>query len=99
MRNKKRNKMQNKQNKGIFFDFEVEKIILEINKNKFKFVGLQFPDGLRKYAVEIAKEIEEKTDAKTFIFFDPIYGACDTKSKEAEILKLDLIVHFGHEKL
>lgn len=84
---------------GCFFDFEIEKIISEINKNNFKSVGLQFPEGLKKHAVKIAEEIEEKTSAKTFIFFDPIYGACDTKSKEAEILKLDLIVHFGHEEL
>lgn len=78
--------------------FEIEKIISEINKNNFKFVGLEFPEGLRKQALKIAEEIEEKTTAKTIIFFDPIYGACDTKRKESEMLKLDLIVHFGHEE-
>ncbi len=79
--------------------FEIEKAVKEIKKKGAKTVGLQFPEGLKVYAVDVAREIEEKTNAKTVLFVDPIYGACDTKENEAQLLGLDLIVHFGHTDL
>ena len=81
------------------YNFEIERVLKEIKKNKAKFVGLQFPEGLKEHAVDIAGEIEEKTGAKTVIFIDPTYGACDTKEKEAKMLGIDLIFHFGHTEL
>ncbi|MBN2250539.1 MAG: diphthamide synthesis protein [Candidatus Altiarchaeota archaeon] len=81
------------------YDFEMERVIHAIKEKKACNVGLQFPEGLKQYAVRIAKEIEERTNAETVIFIDPVYGACDTKDKEAEMLRLDLVVHFGHTSL
>lgn len=81
------------------YDFEVERIVEEIKRNNALFVGLQFPEGLRSYAVKIAEELEDKTNAKVFIFIDPVYGACDTKEKQCEMLGLDLLIHFGHTDL
>jgi 2-(3-amino-3-carboxypropyl)histidine synthase len=81
------------------YDFEIEKIVQEIKKKKAKRVGLQFPEGLKTYAVELAEKIEKETSAKTVIFVDPVYGACDTKEIEAQLLCLDMIVHFGHTNL
>ncbi|MFH1720986.1 MAG: diphthamide synthesis protein [Candidatus Altiarchaeota archaeon] len=78
------------------YDFELERIISEIKSSKAQVVGLQFPEGLKSRAVEIAAEIEEKTAAKTIIFTDPTYGACDLKEEQAKKLGLDLLVHFGH---
>lgn len=80
------------------YDFEINRIVREIKKENAKFVGLQFPDGLKKYAVEIADEIEKKTNSKIVIFIDPTYGACDTKENDAKILGLDMVIHFGHMK-
>ena len=81
------------------YDFEIEKVLNEIKRNNAKLVGLQFPEGLKKQGVKIAKIIEEKTKAKAVIFTDPTYGACDTKNAQAEMLGLDLVVHFGHSEL
>ncbi len=81
------------------YDFEIEKILKEIKGRRAKFVGLQFPEGLKKYALEIAREIEDNSKARVVIFTDPVYGACDTKEREAELLGLDLMVHFGHTSL
>jgi len=78
------------------YDLEIKRILKEIKKSNARLIGLQFPEGLKKYAVGIANEIEDKSKAKVVIFTDPVYGACDTKEKEAGILGLDLIVHFGH---
>ncbi len=78
------------------YDFEIDRIVEDVKKNNARLVGLQFPEGLKKNAVWIAREIEEKTAAATIIFIDPTYGACDTKDQDAQVLGVDLIVHFGH---
>jgi len=80
------------------YDFEIDRICEEIKKEKANLVGLQFPEGLKKHAIAVAKEIEERTRCTTVIFIDPCYGACDTKEMEAERLGLDIMVHFGHDK-
>ena len=81
------------------YDFEIKRIIREIKKTRADLIGLQFPDGLKKHAVYVAEQVEDETGAKTVTFIDPVYGACDTKEKEAEMLGLDLVVHFGHTEM
>jgi len=78
------------------YDFEIKRIVSEIKRTRSDLVGLQFPEGLKKHAVYVAEQIEDETGAKTVTFIDPVYGACDTKEKEAETLGLDLVIHFGH---
>lgn len=81
------------------YDFELPKILKEIQKNKAKVVGLQFPEGLKIHAVKIAEEIEKKSGAEVVIFFNTTYGACDlVKEEDAKKLKLDMLIHFGHSK-
>jgi len=80
------------------YDFEIPRIVREIKKHRAKVVGLQFPEGLKIYAVEIAEEIEKKTKAKTIIFIGPTFGACDLKEDIAKKLRLDMLIHFGHNK-
>ncbi|MFH1834694.1 MAG: diphthamide synthesis protein [Methanobacteriota archaeon] len=80
------------------YDLEVERIISEVKKEKAEVVGLQFPEGLKHKAVEVAREIEEKTGVTTITFIDPTYGACDLKTGQAEKIGVDLLVHFGHNK-
>jgi 2-(3-amino-3-carboxypropyl)histidine synthase len=74
------------------YDFELKRILNEIRNNSAKLVGLQFPEGLKKNALAIASEIEEKTGSNVIILIDPCYGACDLK----EIPGMDLLIHFGH---
>ncbi len=81
------------------YDYETDRIVSEIKKNKAKYVGLEFPEGLKVHAVKVAAEIEEKTGAVTVIFTDPVYGACDSKETDAECLSLDMMVHYGHTRM
>lgn len=79
------------------YNLEIDKIVAEINKMRAKTVLLQFPDGLKTKAVEVAKEIEAKTKAITIIWYGSCFGACDipvlpTKIKD----QIDLFVQFGH---
>ncbi len=81
------------------YDFELGRVGSEVRKAGARRVGLQFPEGLKSYAVELASRIEDETDATVVVFVDPTYGACDTKDEQAVKLGLDLIVHFGHTRM
>ncbi len=78
------------------YNLELDKIVSEIKSSKARRVGLQFPEGLKEVAVDVAREIESMTGAEAFIMSDPTYGACDMKGEQAKELGLDLVVHFGH---
>lgn len=60
------------------YDLEIARIIKEIKKNKAKLVCLQFPEGLKAIAPDVAIEIEKKTNSKILIWLDTCFGACDT---------------------
>lgn len=74
-------------------DLKIEKIIDVIKKNNFKKILLQFPEGLKAKAIEIADIIEKKTKAKVFIWLNSCYGSCDIPVVN---IKFDAIFSFGH---
>ncbi|MFH1404235.1 MAG: diphthamide synthesis protein [Candidatus Altiarchaeota archaeon] len=84
---------------GQGYDFETRRVIEEIRKSGHARVGLQFPEGLKQHALEIASEIESETGVEVVIMTDQTYGACDVKSSQAEKMGLDLLVHYGHTRL
>ena len=79
----------------IEFDFEEERVKQEITKRGARLVLLQLPEGLKPEGPRLA-DIVAKSGALPIISADPCYGACDLTVNEAEILGVDLIVHFGH---
>ena len=79
------------------YDFEIEKAVEKIKKEKAKLVCIQMPDGLKPRAVDIAKELEEKTKAKVMIWADTCFGGCDIPL-ELERLNVDLLIQFGHNE-
>ena len=74
------------------YNFELDKVLDEIKKINAKTVLLQFPDGLKPEALNIANEIEEKGNVKVLIWADDCFGACDYPI----IKTIDLLVQFGH---
>lgn len=78
------------------YDLELGKVVREIIGSGAKTVGLQFPEGLKDRAVEVAERIEAETGATTITFVDPTFGACDLKEEQCAKLGVDLLVHFGH---
>jgi len=79
------------------YELEIPKIVKTIKQKKAKKILLQFPEGMKPYSTTIAKEIENKTDSKCFIWLGDCFGACDVPL-ETEKLGIDLIVQFGHSK-
>jgi len=87
---------------GEKYNLQLEKAIHEIKKFKAKLVLLQFPDGLKLYAVSIVNYLREKTDGKTefLIWFNSCYGACDFPVGIEHLKpKIDLTIQFGHNSL
>ncbi|MCX8166423.1 MAG: diphthamide biosynthesis enzyme Dph2 [Candidatus Micrarchaeota archaeon] len=58
---------------------------------------LQFPEGLKKFAVIEADKLENEGH-NVFISASACYGACDLPLEEARLLDVDKIIHFGHNK-
>lgn len=79
-------------------EIDLKPVFLETKKRNATLVALQFPEGLKTRAKEIAEEIENKTGAKTIVFIDPIFGACMLADETAKRLGADLLVHFGHSR-
>lgn len=75
---------------------DLERVISKINSRNAKIVGLQFPEGLKTQATQIARIIENNTDVTTVISADPCFGACDVSKMSGN---LDLIIHYGHTPL
>lgn len=76
------------------FDFDLDRIVSLIKEMNAKLIGLQFPEGLKRRAVEIARLLEEGTGAIALISGKPCYGACDIDIELAD--SVDLLFHFGH---
>jgi len=76
----------------------MHQILDEIREKGAKIVGLQFPEGLKVHATELARKIEDETGAMVLISGDPCYGACDLSDNVMDGI-VDLLVHFGHTPL
>jgi 2-(3-amino-3-carboxypropyl)histidine synthase len=79
------------------FDFDLERISAIIREKNFKTIGLQFPEGFKRQAIEISGEIEKRTGANTIISGNPCFGACDIDTDLAK--KVELLFHFGHSPM
>ncbi|RME80209.1 MAG: diphthamide biosynthesis enzyme Dph2 [Methanobacteriota archaeon] len=56
---------------------------------------LQFPEGLKRYALDYAAKLEADGN-EVFISASPCYGACDLCLDEARHIRADKIIHYGH---
>ncbi|MBI4117018.1 diphthamide biosynthesis enzyme Dph2 [Candidatus Pacearchaeota archaeon] len=76
-------------------NFELPKLVRELKKRKPKKVLVQLPEGIKQNAAEISGAIE-KLGIKVIFSGETAWGGCALALQEAEALKVDLIVHFGH---
>jgi len=76
-------------------NFELPKLINELKKRKPKKVLVQLAEGIKQNAAEIA-EVFERLGIQVIFSGETAWGGCSVALQEAEALKVDLIVHFGH---
>uniref|UniRef100_A0A7J3ZLK3 2-(3-amino-3-carboxypropyl)histidine synthase n=1 Tax=Fervidicoccus fontis TaxID=683846 RepID=A0A7J3ZLK3_9CREN len=78
------------------YDFEVDRVVGLLERHGYKRVLLQLPEGLKKYAAYIARELKERAGVRVYIYGGQTWGPCDVPYDEARRLEADLIVHYGH---
>ena len=80
------------------WDYELDRIVDEIESKAATTVGLQFPEGLKRRAPAVADDLRARVDdVRILISGQPCYGACDL---DTYLLKrTDVFVHFGHSPM
>ena len=78
-------------------NFEIPKLVRELKKRKPKKVLVQLAEGIKQNASEISR-VFENLKIEAIFSGESEWGACSIAIQEAEALKCDLIVHFGHAK-
>jgi 2-(3-amino-3-carboxypropyl)histidine synthase len=78
------------------YNFELDRVLKEINRHNARRILIQIPDGLKPLAFTLATTIEKNAKTKVFLSASPCYGGCDIAINQARILNVDLIVHYGH---
>jgi 2-(3-amino-3-carboxypropyl)histidine synthase len=72
---------------------DLSRLIGELRKRGAKRVALQFPEGLRRKAPEMALRLKE-AGFEVMVSGDPCYGACDLPLPAMALA--DVLVHVGH---
>ena len=81
------------------WDYELERIVEEIEERDAEKVGLQFPEGLKRRGPAVADDLREVVDKDITIMLSgqPCYGACDLDT--FLMRRTDVFVHFGHSPM
>jgi 2-(3-amino-3-carboxypropyl)histidine synthase len=79
------------------YDLELDRAIEMIRRCDARRVGLQVPEGLKRAAFVISRQITQETGAEVIISGDPCYGACDLDLGLCQ--EVDLLFHLGHAEL
>ena len=77
------------------YDLELDKVSESIKSNNAKLVCIQFPDGLKPEATNVARKLKEETGSEIIVWAGDCYGSCDTPLGLKEI-GVDMLVQFGH---
>ena len=81
------------------YEIDLEKAVKSINKNKYKRVLLQIPEGLKPHTLKFVDYIEGKTNTRVIISADPCFGACDIPTSNIENFGIEFIVSIGHTSI
>jgi 2-(3-amino-3-carboxypropyl)histidine synthase len=84
---------------GYHLDFEELLPRIKAEHPGLESIGLQFPDGLRDYATQIAQIVQHETGFLPVVSADPCYGACDLCDDEMAKLGVKVLIHFGHSPM
>ncbi|XRB03064.1 2-(3-amino-3-carboxypropyl)histidine synthase subunit [Pycnococcus provasolii] len=84
------------------YNFEIDKTLARVNKDKAKRIALQLPEGLAMFALTLADLVETFGGPQVefaIVLGDVAYGACCVDDLNAKALGADLLVHYGHSCL
>ncbi len=76
------------------YELELEKAENKINEIDARTVLIQFPEGIKQKAPEVAGILEKKTKASIHIWAGTCFGACDIP----HVKGYDLLIQWGHSE-
>jgi 2-(3-amino-3-carboxypropyl)histidine synthase len=81
------------------WDYELDRIVDAVAERDAEKVGLQFPEGLKRRAPNVADDLRDllPDDVRVMISGQPCYGACDLDTYLMR--RTDVFVHFGHSPM
>ena len=75
---------------------DIENALSTIQKNGYKTIALQIPEGLKRSIFPIVDVLKQRTNATILVSADPCFGACDIANYELKNLGVEFILHIGH---
>ena len=81
------------------YEFEHDRVANEIKKRGWKRVVLQFPEGIKMFAFDVAENLKKRGVQGTIISGDPCFGACDLALTPIQYGVADGLVHYGHSAI
>ncbi|MEF8975514.1 MAG: diphthamide biosynthesis enzyme Dph2 [Halapricum sp.] len=81
------------------WDYELDRIVSEVEERNASTVGLQFPEGLKRRGPAVTDDLREALpdDVSVMLSGQPCYGACDLDTYLMR--RTDVFVHFGHSPM
>jgi 2-(3-amino-3-carboxypropyl)histidine synthase len=84
----------------IGYRIDLDNVIKSINKNDYKTVVLQIPEGLKTQVKKIVDYFEERTNSQILIHGQSCFGACDLiKPDDYSDIDIDAVVQIGHTSI
>lgn len=88
------------------FEFNIEGIVEAARACSAKRIALQFPEGLMEYSCRLSEEVRDNCHKagltsveEVVILGEAIFGACCIDDTLSKLLRVELIVHFGHSRV
>lgn len=81
------------------YDIEIERMKKELGKIENQRVGVEIPEGMKKFYYEFTNYLERMLGVEIFISSDPCFGACDIKYYQFKLFGINKIIHFGNVKI
>ncbi|QSG08640.1 diphthamide biosynthesis enzyme Dph2 [Halapricum desulfuricans] len=81
------------------WDYELDRIISEVDERDATSVGLQFPEGLKRRGPAVVNDLRSELpdDVNVLLSGEHCYGACDL---DTDLMRrTDVFVHFGHSPM
>ena len=82
-----------------YYNIDLQSIISLVKEKSPERVGVQLPEGLKQYALDVMRFIEQETGVPCVLSLAPCYGACDLRGEEFGRLGVGLVLHFGHSEI
>jgi 2-(3-amino-3-carboxypropyl)histidine synthase len=75
---------------------DIEHALTIIQKNGYKTIALQIPEGLKRSIFPMVDVLKQKTNATILVSADPCFGACDIADYGLRSLGVEFVLHIGH---